>query len=100
MPKLTVDFSVPINVLIRDDGTKEQLIAIAYLRGEGSSYAGPVRDALARYVSAFVGGLSPADRKRFDEILSNVRTTMAMEKAIRTDGGEVKRRRERRSLTG
>lgn len=98
MPKLTTDFSISINVLIRDDGTKEKLIAIAYLRGEGSSYAGPVRDALARYVSEFVGGLSPADRARFDEILSSVRTAKAMERAVRTDGGKV--RRERRSLTG
>lgn len=101
MPKLTIDFSIPINVLIRDDGTKESLIAIAYLRGEGSSYAGPVRDALARYVSEFVGGLSPADRRRYDEILANVRTAKAMEKAVRTEGGSVKvKRGERRSLTG
>lgn len=98
MPKLTVDFSVPINVLIRDDGTKDKLIAIAYLRGEGSSYAGPVRDALFRYVSEFVEGLSPADRRRFEEILSSVRTAKAMERAIRTEGGKV--RRERRNLTG
>lgn len=98
MPKLFVEFKVPVNVLIRDDGTKEKLIAIAYLRGEGSSYAGPVRDALARYVSEFVEGLSPADRRRFDEILSTVRTAKALEKAVRTDGGRVKR--ERRSLTG
>lgn len=101
MPKLTTDFSISINVLIRDDSTKEKLIAIAYLRGEGSSYAGPVRDALARYVSEFVEGLSPADRRRFDEILSSVRTVRALEKAVRTEGGSVKvKRGERRSLTG
>lgn len=98
MPKLTTDFSISINVLIRDDGTKERLIAIAYLRGEGASFAGPVRDALSRYVSGFVEGLSPADRKRFDEILSTVRTAKVLERAVRTDGGRV--RRERRSLTG
>lgn len=82
MPKKTVDFSQKINVLIRDDGTKESLIAIAYYRGEGASFAGPVRDALARYVREFVAALSPSERKRYDEILASVKTTNAMKKAI------------------
>lgn len=72
MPKLTKDFTVPINILVRDDQTKEKLIAIAYYRGEGGSYAGPTRDALALYIQNFEGGLSPEERKRYESILENV----------------------------
>jgi hypothetical protein len=83
MPKLTVDFSVPINVLIRDDGTKQALVAIAFYRGEAGSYAGPVREALAKYAREFRAGLGEAEAKRYDEILANVQTSDAYRKCLR-----------------
>lgn len=103
MPKKTIDFEIPINVLIRDDGTKEALIAIAMMRGEGGSFAGPVRDALGSYVRNYAGGLSSADRKRYDEILESVKTNSVLKKQIQADGGGArsagKIRRRPRSLT-
>lgn len=85
MPKKTIDFNIPINVLIRDDGTRALLIAIAYFRGEGGSYAGPVRDALGAYTRTFVASLSPTDKRRFDDILASVKVTEATRKAIAAD---------------
>lgn len=85
MPKKTVEFDIPVNVLIRDDGTKEALIAIAYFRGEGSSFAGPVRDALNTYVREWLSKLSPSDRKRYDEILESVKTSDAVKRMISAD---------------
>ena len=85
MPKLTVDFSVPVNVLIRDDGTKEMLLAIAFFRGEGGAFAGPVRDALTAYCYDFQANLPEKDRKRFGEILESVKVTEAYRKANKAD---------------
>ncbi len=83
MPKKGQDFTEQITVLLRDDGTKEALTAIAYFRGDGGSYAGPVRDACASYVREWLARLTPAERKRFDEILGNVRVKRNMERAIK-----------------
>lgn len=92
MPKKTKDFVVPINVLIRDDGTRQLLIAIAYFRGEGGSYAGPVRDALGEYTRKFMASLTPAERRRFDEIHGNVTTTEAYRKQVAADAPRKSRR--------
>jgi hypothetical protein len=92
MPKLTVDFSIPLNILARDDGTKEALVAIAYFRGEGGSFAGPARDALASFVRSFRSGLPEADAKRYDEILATVRETEAQRRAINSDTPRKRRR--------
>lgn len=94
MPKLKIDFSIPINVLIRDDGTRALLIAIAYYRGEGGSYAGPVRDALGAYTRDFVASLSPADRKRFDQILETVKTSETMRAQVAADTPRKSRKRQ------
>lgn len=85
MPKLGIEFNVPLSLLIRGDGTKEKLIAIAYLRGQGKSYAGPVREALAQYVENYVQGLKPAERKAYDEILQTVMTSAKLKSQIKSD---------------
>lgn len=97
MPKKIIDFSIPINVLIRDDGTRALLIAIAYYRGEGGSYAGPVRDALGAYTRDFVKALAPSEKKRFDEILETVKTSEAMRLKIAADTPRKVRKRPTRS---
>lgn len=84
MPKKGSDFNQQITVLLRDDGTKQILTAIAYFRGDGGSYAGPVRDACASYVREWLAKLTPAERKRFDDILDNVKVKAAMERAIKS----------------
>lgn len=76
-------YRVPINVLIRDDGVRELLIAIDYFRGGGGKYAEPVRDALAKYAGEFRDTLGAKDQKVFDEILSTVKTTEAYRKDIK-----------------
>lgn len=74
MPKKTIDFPEQINILA-PAGITEKLIAIAYYRGQAGAYAGPARDFLARGIDQFIEGLSDKDRKRFNEILANVRIT-------------------------
>lgn len=83
MPKKGKDKTEQITVLLNDDGTKEALTAIAYYRGDGGSYAGPVRDACAFYVREWLARLTPAERKRYNEILDNVRVKRNMERAIK-----------------
>ena len=83
MPKSSKEFTEQVTVLLRDDGTKETLTAIAYYRGEGGSYAGPVRDACASYVREWLARLTPAERRRFDEILDNVKVKRNMERAVK-----------------
>ena len=72
MPKLQKDFPEQLNFLV-GRGTTEQLLAVAYYRGEGGQYAGPARDFIARGVREFIGSLDEKERKRFDEVLENVR---------------------------
>ena len=73
MPKLHADYTVPLNILLGQDGTKEILIAVAYYRGQGGRFAGPARDFLRDGCERFAAGLSPKERARFDEILANVK---------------------------
>lgn len=83
MPKLKTEFPEQINFLARA-GTLDQLIAIAYMRGEAGKYAGPVRDFVAEGVARWTESLSAADRKRFESILKDVRLATATRKAIKT----------------
>lgn len=75
MPKRTTDFPEQINILT-EAGVTEMLIAISYFRGEAGRYAGPARDFIRRGIDEFTGGLSDRDRRRFNEILENVRLTI------------------------
>ena len=78
MPKMTKDFPVHLNMLVRDDGTKEELIAIAYFR-DGSDEFGPVgRDFLRDGIERFKASLSERDRQRLREILANVKVARTM----------------------
>ena len=72
MPKLQKDFPEQLNMLV-GRGTVEQLIAVAYFRGEGGQYAGPARDFIARGLREFVASLDAKERARFEEILGNVK---------------------------
>lgn len=74
MPKKTIDYTDKFIVLC-PPGTTEALIAISYYRGEAGQYAGPIRDFVARGIREFVESLSDKDRRRYDEILANVRIT-------------------------
>lgn len=89
MPKKIVEYSVPLNILIRDDGTKEALIAIAYyrgMRGRRRAFAGPAREALGRYVKEFEAGLSETERRRYKEILQSVKSNRALQEEISQSG--------------
>lgn len=74
MPKKSTDFPEQINILCPED-TTIQLIAIAYYRGDGGRYAGPARDFIATGIREWIEALAPKERKRFDEILANVKIT-------------------------
>lgn len=72
MPKKTTDFPEQINLLCPED-TTIMLVSIAYYRGDGGKYAGPARDFILTGIRNWIEALAPKDRKRFDEILANVK---------------------------
>lgn len=72
MPKMQINYTDQINFLA-PNGTMSLLRAISYYRGSRGFYADPARDFMDRGIREFVEGLSPKDRKRFDEILENVK---------------------------
>lgn len=87
MPKTVLNFNEQINFLA-SSGTLDQLIAISYYRGETGKYAGPVRDFVAKGIREWVGSLSPAERKRYEEILANVKVTSKYRvRGSRSSGG-------------
>ena len=90
MPKTTLIFKVPCNILLPDDGTMEMLLAISYHRGEGGRYAGPARDGIGRYVREYRAGLSEREQKTFDGILETVRSSSAVKKAVHGTAALVK----------
>ena len=49
------------------------LIAISYFRGEAGRYAGTARDFIQRGIDEFLQGLNERERRRFNEILENVK---------------------------
>lgn len=73
MPKLKKDFPEQINILTVA-GTTENLVAIAYYRGNGGQYAAPARDFIDRGIRDFIESLSEKEKIRFNEILRNVKT--------------------------
>lgn len=74
MPKKTIDFADQVNFLA-PAGTLDRLIAVAYMRGEGRKFASSARDFIERGLLEYVAGLSDKDRKRYNEILQNVKIT-------------------------
>lgn len=72
MPKRTTDFPEQINILA-PEGVTNMLIAISYFRGEAGRYAGPARDFIQRGVDEFMQSLNERERRRFNEILENVK---------------------------
>lgn len=72
MPKRTTDFPEQINILA-PEGVTDMLVAISYFRGEAGRYAGPARDFIQRGVDEFLQSLNERERRRFNEILENVK---------------------------
>jgi hypothetical protein len=80
--KKRLNFPDQINILCGAE-TRNTLVAIAFHRGEGGRYADPARDFVADGIRRYIEGLKGAERTRFDEILSTVRTSDAYKKQIR-----------------
>lgn len=57
---------------------KEELIAIAYFRGDAGKASGVVRDLLRQGIARFRENLSDQDLARFEEILENVRLSESL----------------------
>lgn len=72
MPKLSVDFPCPLSLSVTEED-KVYLIAVGYMMGAGGEYNQPARNFINQGIRRYVEGLAPADQKRFDEILANVR---------------------------
>ena len=76
MPKLHADFTAPLNLLVAP-AMKQSLVALGYYRGAKGHFAGPTKDLIQDGLDRFIAGLSPVERKRFEEILESVRVAEA-----------------------
>jgi hypothetical protein len=66
---------------LASDGTRNLLIAIAYLRGDRlGRYAPVAKDFIEEGIQKFREGLTERDKKAFNEILANVTTAEAYRK--------------------
>lgn len=54
-------------------GTRAELLAVAYFRGHGSRYAKAARELHLRGMESFLNSLTPAERRRYDQIMESVR---------------------------
>lgn len=77
MPKSTIEFPVHLNTLQRE-GVREKLRAISYFRGDSGDFGAVARDFIEAGIVAFEAGLSPSERRRYGEILENVRVTVTL----------------------
>lgn len=71
MPKLTIDFPDRLEFAVTHE-MRVQLIALGFLSGRGSSYAGMARNLLAQAIQAAITKLDAERRKAYDEILEKV----------------------------
>jgi len=76
MAKKVLTYRDQVNFLTVE-GTVTKLVAISYYRGEGGAFAGPARDMIDRGIREFIASLSPKERKRFEDIMENVRIMRA-----------------------
>lgn len=77
MAKKPVQFSRQINTRY-PAGMKEQLIAMAYYRGDAGHASGVVRDLLMQGIARFENSLDARSRERYEEILANVRESESL----------------------
>lgn len=72
MPKLNLVYTNQINFLTVE-GTADMLKAISYYQGSMGHLADPARNFIDRGIREFIESLDAKERRRFDEILENVR---------------------------
>lgn len=72
MPKTHKDFPDRIEVQVPHD-MKVGLLALAFLTGNGSTYAPITRNLLAQAMASAVEKLSDERRKAYNDILANIR---------------------------
>lgn len=83
MPKLHASYTEPLNLLVTRD-MKNTLTAVRYHKGI-KSVGEATKDVILMGLDKFLAGLSPVDRKRFDEILDNVKVQAAYLRDTRLD---------------
>lgn len=76
MPKTHADFTTPLNILVTPE-MKQLLIATSYHRGSRGAFGGVTRDMIQAGLDKYRAGLSPSERKAFDEILDNIKIQAA-----------------------
>lgn len=81
MPKLGQVYTVHLNLLVPDDGTREVLIAMSYFRYASGEFGAVARDLLTEGIERFRASLSPKDKAAFAEIENNVKAAEALKKS-------------------
>lgn len=72
MPKLTSDYPTPLNILVTP-AMKQTLIAVSFHQGRRGAFGAAARDMIQAGIDKYLASLGPADRKRFDEVMQNVK---------------------------
>lgn len=70
------------------EGTIAKLRALSFLRGKRGSYGSAARDAMELGIGKILEGLSPAERKAYDEILKNIKLQQRLAREIREQDQE------------
>ena len=66
-------------------GTLDRLRAIAFYRGDVGKMGTAARDMMSMGIETWLVSLSPPERKRFDDILSTVRTSTQMARDLKSN---------------
>jgi hypothetical protein len=72
MPKIGKDWDTTLN-FGSTLAMKQYLVAMGYFSGMGGEYASPARNLIEQHYREWLAALSGTERKRFDEILGNVK---------------------------
>jgi len=75
MPKGHLNYTTPLNLLVTPE-MKSTISAVRFYRGS-RSVGETTKDLISDALSRWIGALAPADRRRFDEILANVKIAEA-----------------------
>ena len=88
MPKKSLIYTIPCNLLLADDGTRENLEAIAYQIGRRGRLGEGAREAISRGIAAYIASLSPTDKRAYQEILDSVQARAKLARQMKRDNPE------------
>jgi len=82
-----------------EDKLRQQLVALAYLRGDAGAYANLARTLMREVVKEQIEGLDPQELKDYKKILESVRTRSLVSRIQRQEQQKEKEKIKRHLMT-